>query len=86
MNICFLMGKIISEINFKFMIQGKNKSIAIFQIEVENKTIITVKGYDEIADYCYEQLKKTDYVIIQSLLNSKGEIEIIEIEKQEKIL
>lgn len=45
MNICFLMGKIISEINFKFMIQGKNKSIAIFQIEVENKTIITVKGY-----------------------------------------
>lgn len=27
MNICFLMGKIISEIDFKFMIEGKNTSI-----------------------------------------------------------
>lgn len=81
MNICFLMGKIISEINFKFMIQGKNKSIAIFQIEVENKTIITVKGYDEIADYCYNQLQKDNYIIIMGILDYKGEIEITEIEQ-----
>lgn len=81
MNICFLMGKIISEINFKFMIQGKNKYIAIFQIEVENKTIITVKGYDEIADYCYNQLQKDNYIIIMGILDYKGEIEITEIEQ-----
>lgn len=81
MNICFLMGKIISEINFKFMIQGKNKSIAIFQIEVENKTIITVKGYNEIADYCYNQLQKDNYIIIMGILDYKGEIEIIETEQ-----
>ena len=58
MNICFLMGKIISEIEFKFIIQGKKTSIATFQIELENKSRIKVKGYNEIADYCYQKLKK----------------------------
>lgn len=78
MNICFLMGKIISEIELKFIIQGKNTAIATFQIELENKSIITIKGYDEIADYCYQKLKNNDKIIIQGRLQDDGKIIIIE--------
>jgi len=76
MNICFLIGKIISEIDFKFIIQGKNTAIATFQIELENKSIITVKGYNEIADYCYQKLKNNDTIMIQGRLE-KEKIEIL---------
>ena len=76
MNICFLIGKIISEIEFKFIIQGKNTAIATFQIELENKSIITVKGYNEIADYCYKDLKNIDTIMIQGRLEENGKIEI----------
>ena len=78
MNICFLMGKIISEIDFKFIIQGKNTAIATFKIELENKSIITVKGYNEVADYCYQKLKNNDTIIIQGRLQDGGEIIMIE--------
>ena len=76
MNICFLTGKIINEIEFKFIIQGKNTSIVTFQIELENKNIITVKGYDEIADYCYQKVKNNDIIMIQGRLE-KEKIEIL---------
>ena len=76
MNICFLIGKIISEIEFKFIIQGKNTAIATFQIELENKSIITVKGYNEIADYCYKDLKNIDTIMIQGRSEENGKIEI----------
>ena len=80
MNICFLIGKIVSEIDFKFIVNSKKYySISIFQIELNNKSIIKVKGYNEIADFCYRRLLKNDYINIYGELNSKGEIEILEI-------
>ena len=46
MNICFFMGKIIPEIEYKFIVHNKKYyAIAIFQIELNNKSIITLKGY-----------------------------------------
>lgn len=80
MNICFLIGKIISDIDFKFIVNSKKYySISIFQIELNNKSVITVKGYNEIADFCYRRLLKNDNINIYGELNSKGEIEILEI-------
>ena len=80
MNICFLIGKIVSEIDFKFIVNSKKYySISIFQIELNNKSIIKVKGYNEIADFCYRRLLKNDYINLYGELNSKGEIEILEI-------
>ena len=71
MNICFLMGKIVSDIDFKFIIHDrKNISIAIFEIELNNKSKITVLGYDELADFCYSKLKKNDSITLQGHLNS----------------
>lgn len=85
MNLCFIIGKIISEVEFDFIINSKNISIIIFEIELEDKVKVRVKGYNEIADYCYQQLKTNDNISIQGLLNSNGEIEIQEIDKVEGI-
>ena len=61
MNICFFIGKIISEIEYRFIVDNKKYySISIFQIELNNKSIITVKGYNEIADFCYRKLNRYD--------------------------
>ena len=74
MNICFFIGKIISNINFKFIVNNKKyNSIVIFQIELYNKSVITLKGYNEIADFCYRNLEKNNIIIAVTFLNSKLE-------------
>ena len=71
MNICFFMGKIINDIDFEFIIDDeKYYAIAIFQIELNNKSVITVKGYNEIADFCYKRLTRNVYIAIYGNLNS----------------
>lgn len=79
MNICFLIGKIASDIEFDFIIKGKNISIARFELKLENKSTIKIKAYNKIADKCYKTLKKGNTVIIQGKINSKMEIEIEQI-------
>ena len=74
MNLCFLGGNIISDINFKFIINSKNISIAYFNLQLNNKSIIKIIGYNEIADYCYSKLRKNNYIFIEGLLNSNYEI------------
>ena len=72
MNICIVYGKIVSKIEFEFIINVKKYySIVIFQIELNNKSIVTVKGYNEIADYCYKNLSKGNYCVIQGKINVK---------------
>ena len=74
MNICFFIGKIISNIDFKFLVNNKKyNSIVIFQIELYNKSVITLKGYNEIADFCYRNLEKNNIIIAVTFLNSKLE-------------
>ena len=79
MNLCFLFGKIISEINFKFVLNSKNISIVYFKIELNNKSIVEVKAHNELADYCYSKLKKNDIIAIQGYLSTDMEIIIQEI-------
>ena len=76
MNLCFIIGKIVSEIEFKFIINSKNISIAYFKIELLNKSIVQVKAYNELADYCYSKLQKYDVCVIQGYINSEMEIEV----------
>ena len=78
MNECFVMGKIISNIDFEFIVNSK-KYYSIFKIKLDNKSIITVKGYNEISDFCYKKLIKNNNISLYGELNSKGEIEILEI-------
>lgn len=80
MNICFLIGKIVSDVEFKFVLESKNISIAIFKLELSNRSIVTVKAYDEMADLCYRKLLKGDIIGIKGYLNSNMEIIVEEIE------
>lgn len=80
MNLCFIIGKIITKIRFDFIINSKNISIATFKIELSNNSIINIKAYDEIADYCFSNLIKGDTIAIQGELNSQMEIIIKEID------
>ena len=52
MNLVYIQGKVVSKIDFKFIINSKNISIAIFKVELRNKSVVVVKAYNEIADYC----------------------------------
>ena len=82
MDFCFVMGKIVSKIEFEFIINSKNVSVAMFEIELSNKSIIKVKGYNEIADICYQNLVKGEIVTIYGSLNNEMEIIINEIESK----
>lgn len=79
MNLCFLIGKICSEIKFEFILNSKDISIAIFDIELLNGSIIKVKAYKETADYCYVNLEKEMIIGLQGSINSKMEVILDEI-------
>ena len=84
MNICFLIGKIISDIKFDFMIYSKYTSIIQFDIKDNRKNIIKIVGYDKIADYCYKNLKKNNIVVIEGRMEKLKDntiVKIIEIKK-----
>lgn len=83
MNIVFIQGKIISDIEFKFIINSKNLSISIFQVELLNKSIVKIKAYNEDADYCYSKLNKGDIIFIEGYLNSNMEIILKTLKKSE---
>lgn len=75
MNKCFFIGKIISNIDFKFIVNSKKYfSITTFKVKLENQSIITVKGYNEIADFCYKSLIKKNYIALYGELDGKMEI------------
>ena len=80
MNICILQGKIISKIEYKFIINSKNKSIAYFEMELLDKNIIKVKAYNSLADKCYRILSTENEICIEGILETKGEIEIQEVD------
>ncbi len=79
MNNCFISGKIITEVEFKFAIKNKFYSIAEFKIELDNKSIIKIKAYDKNAEYCYQKLEKEMYINIYGKIDNKGDIELLEI-------
>lgn len=74
MNLCFLKGKIVSQITFEFILNSKNTAIAMFKIEIDNKSILQIKAYNEMADKCYKKLVRNDGIVIQGNLNSNMEI------------
>jgi len=79
MNNCFISGKIITEIEFKFAIKNKFYSIVEFKIELDNKSIIKIKAYDKNAEYCYQKLEKEMYINIYGKIDNKGDIKLLEI-------
>ena len=82
MNLCFIIGKIISDIEFKFVVNDRNKmSISLFVVELNNKSIVKIKGYNNIADFCYQNLRKEDNIILEGYISNKMNIVIYKINK-----
>ena len=68
MNKVFLIGKIITDIDFKFIIGAKDISIARFKIETLDKQVVPIRAYNETADYVYSKFNKNDYIAIEGRL------------------
>ena len=73
MNLCFLMGKVSSEIEFNFVLNSKNISMASFELEIDKNCKIKIKAYNEMADWCYQKLAKNNVILVQGELNTKME-------------
>ena len=70
MNKVFLIGKIISNIEFKFIINSKNKAIACFEIKTADKQIVRVQAYNKLADFAYSKLNSNDKVFINGYIET----------------
>ena len=70
MNKVFLIGKIISDIEFKFIINSKNKAIACFEIETADKQIVRVQAYNQLADFAYSKLNTNDKVFVNGYIET----------------
>ena len=70
MNELFLIGKIISNIEFKFIINSKNKAIACFEIKTADKQIVRVQAYNQLADFAYSKLNTNDKVFINGYIEN----------------
>ena len=77
MNECFLFIKRISDVNFKFVINSKEKSKVLFKAKLLNNSEIEVFAYDNIADYIYQ--KDLDRFFLRGKLRENMQVEIIEI-------
>ncbi len=70
MNEEFLIGKIISDIEFKFIINSKNKAIACFEIKTADKQIVRMQTYNQLADFAYSKLNTNDKVFINGYIEA----------------
>ena len=70
MNGVFLIGKIISDIEFKFIINSKNKAIACFEIKTADKQIVRIQAYNQLADFTYSKLNENDKVFINGYIEA----------------
>ena len=70
MNEVFLIGKIISDIEFKFIINSKNKAIACFEIKTVDKQIVRIQAYNQLADFAYSKLNSNDKVFINGYIET----------------
>ena len=68
MNEVFLIGKIISNIDFKFIINSKNVSIVKFQIKTFDDQVINIFALNDIADLCYRMLYTNNIIVIRGKL------------------
>ena len=68
MNEIFVIGKVVSNIEYKFIINSK-KYFAKAEFEIElNRQIFKIKAYNNIADFCYRMLNKNNKVFINGRL------------------
>lgn len=70
-NIAYISGKVLNDMDLKFIYDNKRKSISKIHtsvveliIELDNKNIVYAKAYDKLADYAYRNIKKYDIIML----------------------
>lgn len=82
MNEVSIIGKIITEVKFDFILNSKHISVSRFKImTVYDKQEIYITAYDEMADYVYANIKKGNFVMINGYLKNDGVV-LKDIEKK----
>ena len=83
-NLCFLYGKVINEIDLKFIYNDRNKSldkkhISIVEMELKllDGQVIKLHAYNEVADDVFKNIRKDDFITIQGKIRSN----YVEVEK-----
>lgn len=76
-NLCFLSGKVINEIDLKFVynsqkrsLDKKHTSIVKIELELQDGQVIQLHAYNEMADYVFINVKKGDYIFVQGEVKS----------------
>ena len=84
-NLCFLSGKVINEIDLKFVYNTKKKSldkkhisIAEIELKLQDGQIVQLHAYNEMADYVFRNIHKGEHITIQCEIKN-GYIEIKQI-------
>ena len=81
MNKCFVIGYIVSEVEFKFILNGKNNSITKFSLKLLNGSIIKIITYDEVADFCIQKLAPKMFISVFGFIDSDINVVAHKIEK-----
>lgn len=69
MNEVFIIGKVITEVKFDFILNSKHISVAGFRtVTVCDEQEIEIIAYDEMADYVYAKKKQKHIVMINGYL------------------
>ena len=75
MNEVFLMGKVITGIEFKIIIHSKRISRVKFKVKIlEDNEIISIVAYDELADYIYRNINIADIVTVNGYIEGNNVI------------
>ena len=80
MNCVFLYGRVMTEVDFRFIYNKKRISKAYCYVELKDKIKLKIIGYDNIADFMLKKIKIDTRVCIYGVLNSDMEIEIKTVE------
>jgi len=70
MNEVFLIGKIIEQSNFRFILNNKHKSEICMKIKTLDGNIINLIAYDKSADYIVRNNFLNKMVFMQGKINS----------------
>lgn len=79
MNEVYLIGKIVSKIDYKFITSKKYNAIARFEIILNNESTIKAIAYDNVADKILRRMNIESIIFIYGRLNSKKEVIVQEI-------
>ncbi len=82
MNLCLLLGQIITIPQYNFFYNSKKHiSIIEFKVKLNKDIILDVQAFDEKADFIYQFFDIKEFICFTGWLDTDMKVNIIEIEK-----